>query len=1120
MEAPPLASFVRRRWLWCSLVLLAALSAVVAVRLFPRAFPVVSVDIEMDRSHAIRAARALAAAEHWGPHEAVRDAASFASDGAAQSFVELEGGGKSAFAALLHDDLYAPYKWQVRLFQESETNQTVVAFKPDGAPYGFRETLREKDPGAALSADAARKIAEDTAAAAPWNLPLARFTFIEKSQETRPGGRIDHTFVYERPDLHLGEGRLRLELVVSGDRLTGLTHFIKIPEAFSRRYEQMRSANNAIASGASIAMMLLYILGGCGGGFAYLIRQRAVLWRQPLLWAGVIIALQVCAEINAWPLEWLHYDTALSRSGFISERLVSIVANNLVLGFVLFVSFLAAEGLSRRAFPHHPQFWKIWSRDAAAAPETLGRTLGGYLLAIVGVLYVSTFYYFALRKLGWWTPSEALIDPDSLAHYWPWLTPFARAAQAGFWEESLFRAVPLASAALLGARFGRRRWWIAGAFVLQALVFSAAHANYPGQPAYSRLVELLVPSCVFAALYLRFGLLPSILLHFGYDVTLMSLPLFAASAEGIWLDRTLIALCSLIPLWIVLWRRWQAGAWRALPETLRNGAWQPAAPVAAPAPVVTEVAATSAGLPRRLRLGVVCAGTLGLFLWATLSHFGQHGARLTIGRTEAIALARAELDRRGVKLPAEFHADAGVPDRPWIGDRFAWQTAGPDNYDALVGTYVPEARWRVRFARFTGDIAERAEQWDVFLRGDGTLQRLSHTLPEARAGASLSEDESRQHVRAAVREWWNLDPDQLTEISATSAKRPNRLDWTFVFKDPAVKSLAPGEARLRVELSGDEVTDAFRFVFIPEDWERADRALQSRFGIGRVVRSVTLAVLVLCGLGFGIAAWSRKRFTVRVALTTFVALFVCSLIAALNQWPAMRLAFSTAQPLQLQITMAIIGPAVGILIAAAAFALLAGYVIRWLQPPIASERDAMLVGLGVGFALSGGLACAALLRVNAAPPWPVLNLLGTYSSWIATLVGVIAQSVTQTVVLLFLFGLLNRIGARSFVAAAALAVLAGALLLLPWGAASVGAWLGSTGIAALVFASAYLLVLRRDLTLVPMAAAAAAAVNALGNGLAPAYPMALLQAIVASALALAVGWYLMRLLRRFASAEL
>lgn len=1116
MEALPLASLVRRRWSWLVLVLAAGLSAVLAVRLFPRAFPVVSLDIHMDRAHALRAARTLATVQHWGPHDAVREAASFAGDGAAQSFVELEGGGKSAFTALLHDDLYAPYKWQVRLFKESETNQTIVAFKPGGDPYGFEETLREKDPGAALSSDAARKIAEGSAAGAPWNLPLARFNFIEKSQVTRPGGRVDHTFVYERPDLHLGEGRLRLELVVSGDRLTGLTHFIKIPEAFTRRYEQMRSANNAIAAGASIAMVLLYLLAGCGGGFAYLLRRRAALWRQPLAWAGVIVALQILAEFNAWPLAWLNYDTALSRSGFISERLVSILANNLVLGFVFFVSFLAAEGLSRAAFPHHPQLWKLWSRDAAATPETLGRTLGGFLLAIVGVLYVSTFYYFALRKLGWWTPSEALTDPDSLAHYWPWLTPFARAAQAGFWEESLFRAVPLAGAALLGSRFGRRRWWIAGAFVLQALVFASAHANYPGQPAYSRLVELLVPSCIFAALYLRFGLLPSILLHFGYDVTLMSLPLFAASASGIWVDRALVALFSLTPLWIVLWRRGQSGAWHPLSDTLRNAAWQP--PEIAPRPAARpDAPAARASISRRLRFGLVCSGVLGVILWASLSHFALLGPPMTIGRTDAIARARAELERRSVKLPPSFRADAGVPDRPWTIDRFAWQTVGPKGYAALLGLYVPEARWIVRFATFTGDVVERAEEWNVFLNGDGTVNRFIHKLPEARAGATLSEADARQRVRAFVREHWKLDPEQLTEVSATSAKRPNRLDWAFVFKDPAVKSLAPGEARLQVELSGDEITDAFRFTFVPEDWERADRALQSRFGIGRAVKGVSIAVLVLCGLGFGIAAWSRKRFSARIALKSFGVLFVIPLIAAVNHWPAARMGFSTAQPLPLQMLMATVGPFVGILIAAAAFALLAGYVARWLQPPVQPERDACLAGLGLGLAVAGGLACAALFRVSAAPPWPSLGLLGTYSSWVVSVLTPVNQLVSQTIVLLFLFGLLNRLGRRRRVVCWILAFLAGAVVLLPWGSITFASWLGSTAIAALVFALAYALVLHRDLTLVPLVSAATSALNALGNGLSNAYPSALPEALVASLVSLAVGWFLLRLLRQLAS---
>ena len=41
--------------------------------------------------------------------------------------------------------------------------------------------------------------------------------------------------------------------------------------------------------------------------------------------------------------------------------LLVLVGGGLALGEV----FMAAEGLTRRAFPHHPQLWRVWSRDAA-----------------------------------------------------------------------------------------------------------------------------------------------------------------------------------------------------------------------------------------------------------------------------------------------------------------------------------------------------------------------------------------------------------------------------------------------------------------------------------------------------------------------------------------------------------------------------------------------------------------------------------------------------------------------------------------------------------------------------------------------------------------------------------
>ena len=195
---------------------------------------------------------------------------------------------------------------------------------------------------------------------------------------------------------------------------------------------------------------------------------------------------------------------------------------------------------------------------------------------------IAAFYFVTNRYFGWWQPSETLTDPNILGSALPALAPIGMALQAGFMEECLFRAVPLSIAALLGGRFGHRRLLIGIALVLQALVFGAAHANYPGFPSYSRLVELVGPAFIWGLIFLRFGLLPTVILHAVFDLVLMSIPVFLIEGPGSAINQALVIAAGLVPLAIVLARRVRAGRWLALPEALRNGAWQaPAAPEAA-----------------------------------------------------------------------------------------------------------------------------------------------------------------------------------------------------------------------------------------------------------------------------------------------------------------------------------------------------------------------------------------------------------------------------------------------------------------------------------------------------------------------------------------------------------
>jgi hypothetical protein len=168
-----------------------------------------------------------------------------------------------------------------------------------------------------------------------------------------------------------------------------------------------------------------------------------------------------------------------------------------------------------RAKPFPPcTIWKFWSKEPAASPHVWGLTFGGYLWVPLTFLFSTLFYYFTNRLWGWWTPSDMLFQPDMLAHHFPWLSSIAISLQAGFWEESYFRAIPIAGAVLLGRRYGKTGIWLVGAMILRCPDLRLRPRHYPQQPAYARIANCTCPLSFTASIYYFFGLLPVIISHF------------------------------------------------------------------------------------------------------------------------------------------------------------------------------------------------------------------------------------------------------------------------------------------------------------------------------------------------------------------------------------------------------------------------------------------------------------------------------------------------------------------------------------------------------------------------------------------------------------------------------
>jgi hypothetical protein len=1109
---------------WVALTVLAVASGVLALRLFPRAFPIVQLDLRMDREAALRAARDLATRERVGPQD-FREAASFTSDLEAQTFVELEGGGKDVYAQMLREGLYAAYTWQVRHFKEAVKHEAVIRFRPDGRPYGFVEQLDETLPGAALTGEDARAIAERIAAAA-WFVDLGPYALVEQSRERRPGGRLDHTFTYERAAPTLNEGRYRLRLVVAGDRLVEVTHFIQIPQAFSRRYEEMRSANEAIGAGGSIAMAVLYLGGGIGVGLFWLLRQRWVITRPAILWGVGVAAFQLLAGINELPLSWMSYDTALPRASFITQQVTTLIVGFAGFSTLFALSFMAAESLTRRAFGHHPQLWRVWSRQAAASTAVAGRTAAGYLVVAVFFAYDVMLYFYARRWFGWWVPSDALIHPDILATPLPWLSAIANSLQAGFWEEALFRAVPIAGAALIGDRFGRRRLFIVIAFVVQAIIFGAGHAPYPTQPSYARPVELILPSIAFGLIYLRFGLLPGIILHFAFDVVWMSLPLFVSTAAGIWIDRGIVILMTFVPLWIVVLARIRTGRWLALTPEQRNSAWIPLPPRE---PVVTPAEpAVVAPMSARMARAWLAAGVVAFVVWAAVQPFRSTAPPLAVSRTDAVRLAREALAARGVTLGREWRIMPTIDDELSNTHRFVWEEGGPERFQALLGTYLPTPRWLVRVATFEGAVADRAEEWRIVVNHRGEAERVAHQLAESTRGATLAEADARARALGEIARVLHLPASSLREVSAQPSKLVARTDWLFTFEDLTVEPIpfagnqnaatdARGEARIEVLIAGEEVARVRPFIRLPDAWQREQRA---RDTIGQIITLVARLIAgsaLLTAAVTGIIAWSRRRgFARAVAVAMFGAFAAASLAGLLNRVPSAIASFSTASPFGLQVAMlagiGLLGIALpGVLIALAAGAL--PYDIPRRRLLTASQATILGISLGA-------LATAAAAWFNAGggePAWPEVSALGTYVPSIAWSLDRVPALLLRSVTLLSMLSIVDDFtdGWTSRRAAfGVLLIAAGGVLGVPFAGLSTGEWAPMAVLSGLALLAAYVFVLRYDLSLTVPVMAAMVVLDQIADGAQSELGSAIAASIVGAALTVISAWWLFRLLRR------
>jgi hypothetical protein len=234
-----------------------------------------------------------------------------------------------------------------------------------------------------------------------------------------------------------------------------------------------------------------------------------------------------------------------------------------------------------------------------------------------------------------------------------------------------------------------------------------------------------------------------------------------------------------------------------------------------------------------------------------------------------------------------------------IQHRLIWQLNGPEAYASLLRNgYLQSPHWRVRHVHFAGDIIQRSQEVITFIDHNGIPYRTQNILAQSIAGAHLSEAEARVIAHNHLQHIF-VDNKETKEIEAIAQKQPNRTDWVFRI-DVLENILVHGQTRLQITIAGNQVVDAFRYVYIPEETSRKEEQKLNTLLILIMIGKLLFYILLILALAVGIKNIPFHAFPYKFFLCMFALVFIANGMNNFNQWHIIIAQFNTSEPFELQ----------------------------------------------------------------------------------------------------------------------------------------------------------------------------------------------------------------------------
>jgi membrane protease YdiL (CAAX protease family) len=954
--------------------------ALFADKYYFRAFPEASVNFKVSRAEALSRAKEFLASEG-------QDAASYQSaivfnvDDNAKTYLERETGLEQA-NRLMSSELNIWY-WDVRFFKPQQEEEFHVRVSPAGQVVGYKHHVEEARAGKTLDRAAAQYDAENFLESklgikSGWDL------LPEEINSVKRPNRLDWSFTWEKHGFRAKDAPYRLNVVLQGDQIGNSEEYLKVPEAWERSYEQLRSTNLLYNQIAIIPYILL--MGSALWLGISLWRKGQADWIGAIKLGALVAALYFFMQLNQWQSTRANYDTHASYGSFVALQILLNIL--MAIGTALTVTMVlpGAEPLYRATQPDRLRLSKAFTLRGLQSKEFFSAAVVGLSLAAAHIGFIVAFYMFG-SKVGVWAPQD-LNYSDAVNTSFPWIAGVAIGLLASTSEEFLFRlfAVPFV---------GRLTKSRVLAIILPAFSWSFLHSAYPQEPGYTRGIEVGIIGIVAGIVMLHWGILATLIWHYTVDASLVGLLLVRSNSMYFKISGVIVAAAALAPLIFSGVAYLRRGQFAPVDDLLNRAASAPdisavdeVAEVVAPTGKTRVYDALTPGL-----IGVL-AGCLvigGLLAWRVKQPAIGDYLKLSIDARTARTDSDEILRKRGIDAKSYHHAVLLANTTDPVTNEFLRERIDVDRVNEIYDQEVPGALWRVRYFRDS-----QPEEFAVVLRPNGALHSVHHILSEEAPGASLSKDEAVKRAEDYLCNTQHIDLAQWTLIEAKSDKHPHRVDHQLTWEqnraldDAGTQADSKSHAHPRIEVAvlGDEVANYRTYIKIPDEWRRK----QSELTLPRVLISMVLPILVLGG--FMVVAlivflknlrsedahsipWRRLAVWGLWGLAAYVIIFAFGdrIASFLNS-------YQTAIPFKTMLVGIGIGAVLGTFVYFSVIVLLFGmawYFARrafgeerlpgWTGMPPLYYRDAMLIGVGGTAVLIGFSRLVTALAAH----WPTAH---------------------------------------------------------------------------------------------------------------------------------------------------